>query len=141
MDSFVREKLHNEKSYRIRCMKSLIEQLKKDYSNLSSQNSSSFRATSINNCATTFCGHASTKTMCTFTFNLAWLKGAFHCSIPVIFTNISCCGDQTLTLRSKSVYQSRNYLTIWLMPIIKTGCKGTDFVGLSQPIKVILWFF
>ena len=34
MDSFVREKLHNEKSYRIRCMKSLIEQLKKDYSNL-----------------------------------------------------------------------------------------------------------
>jgi len=34
MDSFVREKLHNEESYRIRCMKSLIEQLKKDYSNL-----------------------------------------------------------------------------------------------------------
>ena len=26
--------MHNEKSYRIRCMKSLIEQLKKDYSNL-----------------------------------------------------------------------------------------------------------
>ena len=34
MGRFYKEKLQNEKSYRIRCMKSLIEQLKKDYSNL-----------------------------------------------------------------------------------------------------------
>ena len=34
MDRFYREGLHNEKGYRLRCMKSLIEQLKMDYINL-----------------------------------------------------------------------------------------------------------
>ena len=34
MDRFYREGLHNEKGYRLRCMKSLIEQIKMDYINL-----------------------------------------------------------------------------------------------------------
>ena len=34
MERFYKEGLHNEKGYRLRCMKSLIEQLKMDYINL-----------------------------------------------------------------------------------------------------------
>ena len=34
MVNFYKEGLHNEKGYRLRCMKSLIEQLKMDYINL-----------------------------------------------------------------------------------------------------------
>jgi hypothetical protein len=45
---------------------------------LCSQNSAAFCAAGIDDGSTTFGAHTSTKTVSTFTLDLAWLKRTFH---------------------------------------------------------------